>query len=269
MEKQIEIRSKARKVDELWKLVGVFEDKIAEAAENQHVVIADDYRNLLLHASAKSIVTTRELCILCANGYPDGALSLARNIYEHFIVLAFLESKRKESEFMNYINDYYVDADLQYCKMAKVQKSTMPEDEFERIVSLEKEAKSRATRNTKGQYWWTGLSDFRALIDYISEINQDSGLSAMLVRLHAMYKLACVVLHSNSLGNNFRIGIDRDFAGIDTNPVDKGLELPLEFVSLTLIYIIGTVGAEFGIEYEAIIKPLNELAAHYHTCGMI
>lgn len=269
MEKQLRIRAETWKVNELWGLVGVFEDKLAEAVEKQHVVIAEDYRNLLLYAAAKSTVTTRELCILCANGYPDGALSLARNIYEQFIVLAFLESKRKCSEFKDYINDYYVDADLQYCRMAKVQRTTMPEIEFERIVSIENAAKSQATRNTKGQYWWTGIPSFNSLVDYISKENQDSGLNAMLVRLHAMYKLACVELHSNSLGNHFRLGIDRSFAGIDTNPVDKGLELPLEFVSLTLIYIVGVVGAEFGIEYEEIAKPLNSLAAHYHTYGQV
>ena len=55
----------------------------------------------------------REIIHLSAFGYPDGALSLARNIYEHVIILAFFENHKSDNDFGNYVDDYYVDYDIQ------------------------------------------------------------------------------------------------------------------------------------------------------------
>ena len=61
------------RLEELLGIIGSFEDKLAEEIKEQGMVVAQDYRNILLRFAAKSIVSTREICILCDHGYPDGA----------------------------------------------------------------------------------------------------------------------------------------------------------------------------------------------------
>ena len=49
--------------------------------------------NLVLNCTGKSLLTLRELILLCKNGFPDGALGLARNLFEQFIIISVFEAQ--------------------------------------------------------------------------------------------------------------------------------------------------------------------------------
>ena len=49
--------------------------------------------NLILNCTGKSLLTLCELILLCKNGFPDGALGLARNLFEQFIIISVFEAQ--------------------------------------------------------------------------------------------------------------------------------------------------------------------------------
>ena len=82
------------RLDELEKIIDSMENEIEATITQQQIQTDHDYTNIILRTAGKSIVSMREIIHLSAFGYPDGALSLARNIYEHVIILAFFENHK-------------------------------------------------------------------------------------------------------------------------------------------------------------------------------
>ena len=89
------------RLDELDKIIDSMENEIEAAITQQQIQTGHDYTNIILRTAGKSIVSMREIIHLSAFGYPDGALSLARNIYEHVIILAFFENHKSDNDFGN------------------------------------------------------------------------------------------------------------------------------------------------------------------------
>lgn len=89
------------RLDELDKIIDSMENEIEAAITQQQIQTGHDYTNIILRTAGKSIVSMKEIIHLSAFGYPDGALSLARNIYEHVIILAFFENHKSDNDFGN------------------------------------------------------------------------------------------------------------------------------------------------------------------------
>ena len=98
---------------EQWRLydldtvIDEMETEIANAVTESKVYTGKDYMNIVLRTAGRSLVGMRELLCLSALGYPDGALALARNLYEHVMVLAFFENNQQDAEFENFVEDYH------------------------------------------------------------------------------------------------------------------------------------------------------------------
>ena len=69
------------KLNDFMEIIDGFEDVLADTTHHK-MYVGNNYQTLLLHLAGKSILTSREIITLCALGYPDGALSLGRNLYE-------------------------------------------------------------------------------------------------------------------------------------------------------------------------------------------
>lgn len=52
------------------------------------------------------------LCLLCY-GYPDGALSRARNVYEQMVNLKFIAMYQEIGEHQDIVERYFADYDVQ------------------------------------------------------------------------------------------------------------------------------------------------------------
>lgn len=253
------------KLNELIGIVDSFEDKLAQIVTEQHITVAEDYKNILLRYAAKSIVSVQEICILCTHGYPDGALGIARSLYEHFIYIAFFISKRNDPNFVSYVKDYFLDSEIQICKLADAQRTHMNEAEKKSITDRRNNARNAASRHISSPYWWTGFTRFENVVEYIRQQPISNGAENLTIRLHALYKLACSVLHSNSFGNQIRLGVDNEFAGIDTRPLTDGHEFSLELTTTTLIFIIGAICTEFNMDHKLYTDPLNDLVVYYRN----
>lgn len=254
------------KLDELDCLLDTVENDIEAAIKKQGIQTGDDYTNLILRMAGKTIVSMREIIQLCAVGYPDGALSIARGIYEHLIVLAFFENHKQDGDFNEYIDDYFLDYQVKRNKALRYESENCvcnPEE----TALLEKEyeqLKGKAHHKISGDYWWSGYPNFEVLVKSAIASIPDEGGRHFLHVLHFSYKRACVSIHSSCIGNALRLGADPEFSGISTAPTISGHSLPLWFATSALIYIFGVVYSELEIDYGSCDKALNELCIFYY-----
>ena len=74
------------KLNELVGVVDEFDSTICDKVNESKLKFSHDYKNLLFFMAGKSVVTTKEILCLVQCGYPEGALSLARNLYEQSVI---------------------------------------------------------------------------------------------------------------------------------------------------------------------------------------
>lgn len=251
-------------LDEFMKIIDEFEDKLSYKVHHK-TFSGNSYQMVLLHIAGKSIVTTREVLTLCANGYPDGALSLARNLYEQMMIVTFFESYQNVEEFQDYIDDYCLNYEVQRNKSLRSISKYIPEDNYGELAEEYTNIKKRAKHKIAGDYWWANCTNFSELISKIMRKQEDKEFYQFLGFHYARYKRACVSLHANCMGNSMRLGSTSGFNVIDTSPTEYGHSSPLMFAVVSLIYIIGCICNCFQIDATEILKSLNKLAVYYQS----
>ena len=259
------------KLQELESIIDEFESNLCNVIESRRLKAHVDYQNIVLFTAGKSIVTFREVIALCSLGYPDGALSLARNLYEQFITLSFFEHKKTSEDFQTYIDDYFLDYDLQRSKnlvfeYEYIEKNELLSKNYKEELKAMKSKK--AHQKVNGDYWWTGYSSFKKVVDFVIE-KSDASFQRWISALHFTYKRSSVTLHASCLGNMIRLGNDSQFVGVDTAPSLKGQDIPLWFASCSFIMIVGVSCSVFEMEFEKYKERLNSLAVFYqmkHKC---
>ncbi len=256
---------------EQWRLfeldatIDLIDEKMANAVNEKQLSEQRDYMNVVLHIAGKAILGMREIIHLSAFGYPDGALSLARTMYEHLIILATLENRRNDADFLHYIDDYYISYEIARLKALKYGFGICAQDsEKEKEISDELEqVKLQAHRKAQGDYWWLGENNFKSVVEHLVASISDSDLQSFIHELHFAYKRACASIHSNCLGNSLRLGVDVNFTGVDTAPTQDGHALPLWFATTSFIYVAGVAYQMLDLDYTLEKSKLNELAIFY------
>lgn len=256
------------RLEELDAIIDEFDAAIEAAIKTIGPKEAHDYLNVILRASGKSIVTFREILTLSAFGYPDGALSLARNLYEQFILLSFFDLKRKKSDFQTYVEDYFLHDEIQRLRAFKFEARDCYND-TDKVASIQKELriveKSAHRKVQLNDYWWSGFQNFTALYYYVYEHMPEPGLKKLIAVQQLFYKRACVSLHASALGNTIRLGDDKTFSGISTAPREDGMNFPLQFATISFIYITAITCRELNIDFNLFQDRLNELAIFYQS----
>ena len=254
--------TKKWRIHDLDRLIDAFEDDVYQYVKNNDVRVQYDYTHIMLNICGKTIVTFREILTLSAFGYPDGAFSLARGLYEHMILLAFFEKHKTDQIFQEIIDDFFLDGAIKGGKEKKYC-SKYFEDDTKEIDDRLKKLNELKHCKAKGDYWWTGLGSFAEVANWVINTENDPLLSKFLRALHLAYKQACVGLHSNSVGNMSRLGFRFDQSCVDTGYTINGHGLPLWYATSAFIYIVGTLCINFGIDYAKYKDELNNLAVFY------
>lgn len=254
------------KLNELNLIINDIENAISDEISRKNIQIEDNYLNIVLRITGKAIVSMREIICLSTNGYPDGALSLARNVYEHLIIIAFFESHLHDDSLNEYICDYFLDYDIQRYKalIYEAKNCTDNIEETQRLTEQEAEIKKTAHHEVKGTYWWTGHDSFDSLVKEIQGSVEPVKLRKFLCCVHFAYKHACVSIHSNSIGNTLRLGTHCGFSGIGTSPTINGHSLPLWYATISFIYIIGITYRMLDLKFDEIDKRLRSLVEFYN-----
>lgn len=253
------------RLHELDSIIDSIEAKISDAVTENNVIEAQDYINIILHLAGKSILSIREVMNLSAMGYPDGALSLARNLYEQLVVTIFLEQKKDDPDFGQIIEDYFIDYSIQQykCLIYESNKCKGNTVETYKLKQELKQIKEKAHNKTEFPMWWTGHDNLNNVVEAI--IKKNDVLKQCMHNLHLIYKRACLSLHSSCLGNSIRVGIDLPFNVIDTSPRIEGHGYVLYFATKSLILILGVACGLLNIEFGDYERKLDELISFYNT----
>lgn len=225
----------------------------------------DDYQNILFFTAGKSSLTLRALIHLCASGFPDAALMLARQIYEQSIILSFFEEIRKQPDFDNYVEDYFADYELQKAKYYKLWAENKETKDPEEIARYQKQISTiyqQAHSNVNGEYWWTGRPGFANVVDFLKRASNDK-VARYMGTMYLLYKRACKDVHAGSLGNMLRLGSDPDMCGVDNSAKVSGHGLPLYFAVSSFVVITIISFGNFNINCGDLIKKLDRLLDLY------
>lgn len=261
MKSQIESKDIRRwHLNEITQIVNEFEADICAYIQRAKPKDAKNYENILLNTCGKAIVTIREIIVLCFNGYPDGALSLARNLYEQMIILAFFEQKMASPEFNTIIDNYFIDYEVQELRALRYYYDLMGVDSEKECISqrLEK-IKAAVKKEIKGSYWWAELPNFSKIVEVVIQAQKDISEKNLISCLHLQYKQACVVLHASCMGNSIRIGMDSPSHIINTAPNYDGQAIPLFFAVASFVFIVGSSCRLFGVDYNKYRRRLNNI----------
>ena len=246
------------KLDKLGKLVDEFDAVVAECVSKNNIKYGFDYTNIVLSMAGKCIVTLREIMCLSSFGYPDGALSLSRNIYEQFIILFFFESNKQQPEFQQFVDDYYCDYDIQRLKKLKLEYELRGETDCIENVEQDLEKTKKKAHNKVGKdYWWSGFSSFRLLKENVVNLATDIETKKLINLMHIAYLRACISIHASCLGNTVRLGMEKEFVGVDNTPKSHGHGLPLWLSTVSFALIVEATCNELQIKDDFRDKFVN------------
>lgn len=251
------------RINDLENCIAEWESSIQETV-NHRMIYNNDYKNIVLRIATKTTLLFRGILTLCANGMPDAAMILARNLHEQNISLMFLEKMKHMPDFEQYIEDYYLNDSLQIAKIGvwiaeHVNQSTQEKQkESNRLAEL----KAKKHHKPNSEYFWTGKNNFQDLVEYLLQAETDEHTRNMIALQHENYKIASVMLHANSLGNKFRIGGDQDSAIIDNTAKTSNIEIPLLFALRSVIFIVNDADHVLRTSPNPTMKNLIEITKH-------
>jgi len=189
----------------------------------------NNYENILLYTFTKAILNMREVITLLFNGYPDGALSRARTIYEQMVIVEFIDHNKDKSII---IDKYFADYNIKRLNnLIEVFEFLLTGDsnneEFQKQKSeLEfqyqsiKDKYNIKEKNVK-QYWWAGDVIKNPSFNQLTK-EVDTGF------LKILYNRACLSSHSSAMGDSALLGRYNPLGNyIYTSPTLDGFEAPI------------------------------------------
>lgn len=211
----------------------------AEISKNEGIIIEDTLYYAVMRMYCRVLLSCCEIFILLKEGYPHGALSLSRQVYEGLVIIDVLLKAEKDGD--EKMPERFLDAaeisELQYyIDMADMLKNDDSSNEKAQnsLRSLIEElnevtSKYPDTKNIS-DYWWANCWGFNKLSD-----------KSQFQKGH-MYKFTCMNTHLNAysaieyLDNNKCIVIGE---------MDDGFEMPIWYTSLCLTTIVAEINGKY------------------------
>ena len=255
------------KLNELVQVVDEFDRAICDKVNESKLKFFHDYKSLLFFMAGKSVVTMKEILCLVQCGYPEGALSLARNLYEQFVIAEFFHTHKADGNFQDYIDDFFADYEIQRNKLLLfsaeyVEHDIAAKQQIERDMA---EIRANAHSKKKSTYWWADKGTFSDMAIDLIERQTNPDFKKFTAMHHTIYKRACVSLHASCAGNIFRLGDDSEFCGVDNRPRKNGHSIPLLLGVYSLLGVTHIVCEEFGIDHADWKLRLNDLLIYYNS----
>ena len=255
------------KLNELVDVVDEFDRTICDKVNGLKLKFSYDYKSLLFFMSGKSVVTMKEILCLVQCGYPEGALSLARNLYEQFVISEFFHTHKADGNFQDYVDDFFADYEIQRNKLLlfsaeHVEHDIAAKQKIEQDIAA---IRTNAHIKKKGTYWWADKGTFSDMAIDLIKSQTDPVFKKFMAMYHMMYKRACVSLHVSCAGNILRLGDGSGFCGVDNRPRENGHSVPLLLGVYSFLCVTAVVCEEFGIDYTEWKQQLNDLLNYYNS----
>lgn len=206
-----------------YEILSKCEDIIAE--ETIKWKLADDKNYYYLSAYAKAILTAKETLYLLGKGFPDGALSRAREVYERMVLASYISNNFSDDLMKRYFADLQLKASkyhkFLYNKLKNKENSKKEiyqdmEEKYQQEIDNFKQQYGKI----KGDYWWTGDKNIKSFKEIQDKVEVDL--------LPILYKLACISTHAGALNDITLLGRDNKQGSLlRADPTKDGFRLPL------------------------------------------
>lgn len=246
-------------LSDLYLVLVNIETNVIESIKTRELLCKEDDVDLLVPSLTSSLSLLRQIIHLCEIGFPDGAIMLARNIYEQMIICAFIEEHEDATERKALLEKYFQDAELTRLKYLNEQaKRFNVKADIEETDRLIKEHQEKYGSSFK-QYWWSGKNSFKELADEIT--NREDSHRGLFNNMHMEYKMACIAMHPSAFGNRMNIGSNVE--GVDMRARVTGHEHALFLATSSLIALVGWTYHYLELDDNYALNELNRLGEFY------
>lgn len=199
--------------------------------------VALEKDNLLFSAlhniHSRALLISKECLTLIKNGYPDGAFSRWRTIYELSVIGKFLYDENNNDLCERYLNYYHIQEylDEKYSRERKHQNHTdksfkVLKDNYDFMIN------KYGTNYIKGQYGWANYIFNKTVTfkDIKDKVDMDN--------LYGYYKLSSSYIHGNPKANEKSLGIMPNLEKVKLiGPSNYGLSLPMQNTAISLVNV--------------------------------
>lgn len=197
-------------------------------------IVAYDMSYIMCQLYGKTLLTISEIYILLFNGYPEGAMALARNTYETLVVMTYLIKRKDDQQLIErFIDDYSIKTCEGHLKLLRWIKSDgRGSDAINDMISEREAEHSRLTEKykdyivTRGngvvffeQYWWAGKGFS------FNKLCKEDEFPA-----NYLYDISSYRVHAGMTGATLRF--DSSENGILLGACEFGKEMPMFFSML-------------------------------------
>lgn len=200
-----------------------------EAYKNNNLLF-----NALQNIQARALLVSRECLTLIKNGYPDGAFSRWRTIYELSVIGKLLYDENNDDLCERYLNYYHI----QEYKDEKTSRERGYQDHTDESFKILEQnynlmISKYGSNYAKGDYGWVNnlFNKNRVVFQEIKDrVDMD--------KLYGYYKLSSTYIHGNHKANEESLGLIPNLEKLKlVGPSNYGLSIPMQNVAISLVHI--------------------------------
>lgn len=234
-------------------------DKCRNLVESVNVKVEISILYIFSQLYAKTLLTMCEIDTLLVAGYPEGAMTLARNTYETMIVMAFLYERRDEKGLVErFYDDYSVKTCRDHIKYLEwLRENGNDNEKLELILNKrydeEKFLKKKYSAYLSGknetkyfkQYWWAS-KDMS-----FNQLRKEVGYPD-----NYMYSISCYRVHAGMTG---LLRFDNTEEGLLIGSCESGKEMPMIFSLLNFTVCTNLYFCIQNIDCTEVLKGMRNL----------
>jgi hypothetical protein len=161
-----------------------------------------------------------EILVFESNGYPNGAFSLSRQVYEGLVIMDYLREHSCDKDLIERFFDSSGISSLQLLRQAKADGQQSTEMEDQQLKHYAKKYSNFCNANGRfSDYWWAGKS-----FSFTKLSNQTRFKS------NYMYKYSCEITHMSFLNSFLHLGNNQNDILIGQS--EEGYNTPLWFAMI-------------------------------------
>lgn len=195
-------------------------DDVRQLLSKQRVIEKQTYKYAQTRIFSRMTLSMCEILVLASNGYPNGAFSLSRQVYEGLVIMDYLREHSCDEDLIERFFDSYNISILQLCKRTKEDGQQSTEIEDQQLEDYAKQYSSFCDK--KGwfkDYWWAG-KDFT-----FTKLSDQTRFKS-----NYMYKYSCEITHMSFLNSFLHLGNNE--SDILIGQSDEGYDTPLWFAMI-------------------------------------
>lgn len=247
-------------IDYLETLIEIAEEKAISFSETFYEQAIED-NNFLFFAlqsiHARSLLISRECLTLLKNGYPDGALSRWRTLYELSVIGEFLYTKQNQDLCERYICYQYVQEYEDEKAFRKEGNKNYTDEAFDTLKSNYDNLLKEFGKDFVKTYSYGWASNFlsKPKVSFKDLVQNTSKQ-----KLYYYYKLSSTYIHGNHKANDQSLGIIPNLEKVHlTGSSNYGLSIPMQNVAISLTQI----STHFFLTYSNLDVTITIFTMHH------